>query len=598
MKKIRIWVLLASFLSIFLLSCEIGLGAAVDTTAPVISISNPPVDAVVRDAFAFSGSYSDDGTVIAASITLSGVNVSGSYTFGGSLSGTTWSCTIDPVAQSIPDGTYEASVMLMDYGGHTSTSSRSFTIDNTAPIVFLQRPGSRTTADESEIDTYGQDFTIQGQVADDNSISQMCVSVYDDAAATNLIKTITIANVPQSLNISAAKFGDSSYTTIYGDTVGDKLKRYCKIVCYDDAQRYPIGSSQTSEDKLGNAKSYFYLRDEVATSVLSNYKVNDIYHMFSGSLKQDSTVMSTLNDSSKKISEAMFYLNPQNSPYFSVTGMTSSTSANIATNLSSNDLNFTRGSQLIVDVKQGSDGYPLLNTTEKPLKLWINECNSNGEEINEDNRKYLNATDDSLSINKNGTDYRIITFVDRVCTIGRSYVIGVDGEDQNGGLIATFGKIYAFNFCSNGAAPVITITAPSASTYYAKKNTNVTISGTVKVEASAAVTIKIYKDIDSPIKTYKESSTELTKSSDGSSDTYAFSYEIPYSNFSENAENIIRVGATINGTTTASKTIVYDTKGPNISLTVSPLASTYNENESDANYKSVISSDYINGTIT
>lgn len=89
MKKVRIWVLLASFLSIFLLSCEIGLGAAVDTTAPVISISNPPVDAVVRDAFAFSGSYSDDGTVIAASITLSGVNVSGSYTFGGSLSGTT-----------------------------------------------------------------------------------------------------------------------------------------------------------------------------------------------------------------------------------------------------------------------------------------------------------------------------------------------------------------------------------------------------------------------------------------------------------------------------------------------------------------------------
>lgn len=595
MKKVRIWVLLASFLSIFLLSCEIGLGAAVDTTAPVISISNPPVDAVVRDAFAFSGSYSDDGTVIAASITLSGVNVSGSYTFGGSLSGTTWSCTIDPVAQSIPDGTYEASVMLMDYGGHTSTSSRSFTIDNTAPIVFLQRPGSRTTADESEIDTYGQDFTIQGQVADDNSISQMCVSVYDDAAATNLIKTITIANVPQSLNISAAKFGDSSYTTIYGDTVGDKLKRYCKIVCYDDAQRYPIGSSQTSEDKLGNAKSYFYLRDEVATSVLANFKVNDIYHMYSGTQTKDSNVMSILNDDSKKVSVGMFYLNPKNNPYFDVTGWTAYTSDTIKAGISSENAKLVCGTNVIVEVKQGSDGIPLVNAPNL-LTLWVSQCDENGVELNSNDRKIIKSPNVTLS--KSGTNYRFVALFDSYCSFGQKYIVGVTGKDENGNEIASFGKIYGFTFASSGAAPEVDITAPSDAIYYLKKETDLTVKGTIKVEKNTTVTVRIYTtDGTNPIIEDITYTPGLETPSGSNFETFALNTTIPYSKFTANSQTPLRIMATGSGSTTVSKTIVYDTAGPNITLNVTPAASTYQENEDESNYKSVINSKYLNGII-
>ena len=44
-------------------SCEIGLGAAVDTQPPKIEIQNPPVDAVIRDNFALGGTFDDDGSI-------------------------------------------------------------------------------------------------------------------------------------------------------------------------------------------------------------------------------------------------------------------------------------------------------------------------------------------------------------------------------------------------------------------------------------------------------------------------------------------------------------------------------------------------------
>ena len=61
MKKLN-FVLLSLF--IFLtLSCEIGLGSSVDTEAPSLEILNPPSDAVIRDKFAISGKWKDDGSL-------------------------------------------------------------------------------------------------------------------------------------------------------------------------------------------------------------------------------------------------------------------------------------------------------------------------------------------------------------------------------------------------------------------------------------------------------------------------------------------------------------------------------------------------------
>ena len=50
----RIAISLLAVVSVFTISCEIGLGSSVDTDPPAIEITTPPVDAIIRDAFAIA----------------------------------------------------------------------------------------------------------------------------------------------------------------------------------------------------------------------------------------------------------------------------------------------------------------------------------------------------------------------------------------------------------------------------------------------------------------------------------------------------------------------------------------------------------------
>ena len=46
-------------------SCDIdiGLGAAIDTEVPLLTIENPPTSSIIRDDFFITGTYSDDGVI-------------------------------------------------------------------------------------------------------------------------------------------------------------------------------------------------------------------------------------------------------------------------------------------------------------------------------------------------------------------------------------------------------------------------------------------------------------------------------------------------------------------------------------------------------
>lgn len=51
-------------------SCQIGLGSQVDTEAPTLSISYPPVSAVIKDGFVIGGSWDDDQGVTKITVTV------------------------------------------------------------------------------------------------------------------------------------------------------------------------------------------------------------------------------------------------------------------------------------------------------------------------------------------------------------------------------------------------------------------------------------------------------------------------------------------------------------------------------------------------
>ena len=121
-------------------SCEIniGLGSAIDTEVPNLTIENPPTSSVIRDAFVISGTYSDDGEISGISVELKNSDSNKSYNFTGKLDNdTNWSVAIDPLDEKskIPDGKYEVKITISDKGGHKSNTTRSFVIDNTPPGI-------------------------------------------------------------------------------------------------------------------------------------------------------------------------------------------------------------------------------------------------------------------------------------------------------------------------------------------------------------------------------------------------------------------------------------------------------------------------------
>ena len=51
-------------------NCELGLGEAVDTTAPTISIKYPPAASTIRGKFILAGDCDDDKHVTSVKVTL------------------------------------------------------------------------------------------------------------------------------------------------------------------------------------------------------------------------------------------------------------------------------------------------------------------------------------------------------------------------------------------------------------------------------------------------------------------------------------------------------------------------------------------------
>ena len=118
-----------------IISCEIGLGGAVDTQPPSISIESPKVDAVIRDVFAITGTWTDDGSITSVEAELKRTDGKGTPI---RLEGTfetdkdkrekgSWKVLVDYQANNIIDGTYQATVYAKDNGKHETSQSTTFT---------------------------------------------------------------------------------------------------------------------------------------------------------------------------------------------------------------------------------------------------------------------------------------------------------------------------------------------------------------------------------------------------------------------------------------------------------------------------------------
>lgn len=364
-------------------SCEIGLGESVDTQAPVISITYPPVGATIMEDFILSGTYADDKGITGVTVTIQGTGIdNGNFSMGplaATYADNIWQINLNKSngtgiynGYDIPDGPIEVTVNVSDGGNHTTTEKRALEIDNTAPILILAKPLS--TAQDVSPTTYGRVLKLTGDIYDlhqSNGISvKLHYALYDREAGTiGAVKTLDGYSINSSMtddspliiaqyyptneaNDDAKKAMRQNYITLYGtdadDGNGHTLDKifYCGVQLTDCAKVYRNPADQTGADKGNTTERYyinstnFYneLQSESSTRTGGknfNISATKIAKMFNGTGTEYSAddkaviidVLNTKGNWSTSIAEninteesSKFLINPDNSPTWNVSG--------------------------------------------------------------------------------------------------------------------------------------------------------------------------------------------------------------------------------------------------------------------------------------
>ena len=646
-----------------LVSCEVGLGSAVDVQTPELAITYPATGSIISDKFALSGTCSDDGKIKSITITIRSTEDNSSITRDYEVKyidevNHKWLCEIDPFDAKNPliDGTYEATVEIEDNAKHKNSKSRSFTIDNTPPVIAITRPSAIAPLDNNstDYDSYGQDFIISGHVGDACDSKYMIVTI-SNMAGDVLYTTPEKIKIDSDFSVTLASYSaeagsneKKAYDAIYGtDKEAGTKKFLCAITGYDAAETIPVdGSAPTDKDKVGNSITYFYMYEgDLYSDIFYPYGTSNAYKILSGTFGEtearavgavsvDAEAAKTLlKDPKYHIEQGFFSLNPRNNPSFIVSGR-DPLALNGKDFVDNADFEISNGSKVVVEITPGLDATPI---SEDTLGLYVIECDNDGKIVNgaekitiipalkdEDGKVLLNGEEviakRKESISKSGSTYKLTTTFSLKNTpeleVEKTYLIGLYGCDIKKIPVKNLDTEYGFKFVSTGSAPELAIQNPKGSINYFKKGVPVSVSGWTKVN-NAVPTIKIElvtKDDEGneTKKTIKEFKTaedygegnviDAGSSSSGVKKQAKFSYEIPASEFSqtESGQYEIKITASAGGNDTeAVKTIMYDVEDPVVSFLVQPQFDKYTgedntEIEKDNEGNAV---PYINGTV-
>ena len=255
MKRFSLFTILFALLSGFMFfSCEVGLGEAVDTEAPKLTIDYPEAKAIVRDGFVLAGTCSDDIAVTKVVVSIldeENKTVTG-YDFKQPVVETTieekqfWSVTLNEQLQDgtypLKDGKYTFKAVAYDGAGRKSGElERDLEIDNTAPVFIINSPGSIST--ES---SFGSVFKIEGSIAENHTVKEMNLTIFD-ADGTKIAEwQQENINTAGGTTVTFAKYYSDSekqdplfdrYKEIYGNSSGFKSFS-CSVKLMDNALTY------------------------------------------------------------------------------------------------------------------------------------------------------------------------------------------------------------------------------------------------------------------------------------------------------------------------------------------------------------------------
>ena len=405
---------------------ESGLGSAIDTKAPVLSIDYPKASgSAIRDSFVLAGEVSDDKSISRITVVVKslddGGKITDSYFADYDVTKKRWWIDLNSYDPSnadyhngwqYPDGRYEFSVTAFDNAGNNSgTYSKTFELDNTPPLFIISNPGviKKTGLSPS---AYGSIFTIDGTISDNHTISFMDVKIFDingvcvssesyeganilfyreEDVATAGGTSVQIAQYANDASSDKRSALNTRYTQLHESDTGTEYY-YAEIKLTDSTKVYKNpwqDESRTAEeieaDELGNSTSSLYLYDDVYSSLISSKKglglsaanLKDIISgVYDGDLdraeilalleqkKYDTSDSSEDEPMSNKLS---FSLHPEANPTYTVNGFEFGfTPDDVLQSASS-------GNTVSVTISAGLDG---TNIAPEKVRVWMKTLSS------------------------------------------------------------------------------------------------------------------------------------------------------------------------------------------------------------------------------
>ena len=525
MKKNRIFfsfLILILFTVIMLVTCKplVSLGATIDVLPPSGQILYPDAgDTPIKGSFVLKGTAKDDDGVQSVQVVFENIEtkqrsiVYEAVDFTKGSSSVLWTINVTNESTGeesghelvkvypIPDGEYTAIVSVIDNGGKTSTFTKNYKIDNTAPVFIVSRPSTFAALSENptSADKYGAVFSVLGQAGERNTVSKLSVEVPE--------KNLAASEMFVGKNINAQLFvhGEAEAAAWYNYQKNELHNQAIKaqLFLYDNAQEFTGGAPGTE----GNKSDFFYLKDDIQNTVLAKgYTEEVISDYFAGKkgsdknkhdkkikeLRADNDALTALKNNRKMMDgtdekRSTFKLDPNKSPGYKIIGV-----KNLAKDgldlAAASTIVFKSGnaSTLLAELIPNKDGTPLVSPATVDdyknsgikivLMKWdgasgTNETDSfkSGNNLVQEAVLFdfagLNSQADlDNAIIKEGSNLRVKFNLPTSFTEGKRAikVIGMDSSKQTSNTFEAYDDsnsvnngLYICNFISSGSGPRI-----------------------------------------------------------------------------------------------------------------------------------------------
>ena len=216
-------VMLVALISLLFMTCDPGLGKAVDTQAPKVEIEFPLTKSVLKGGFTIKGVASDEVKVASCVVTFKNIKTTSEKSFTATVEGDKFSVSINPQNDGLLDGDYNVTVTVSD-AYRNSKADVVYTIDNTAPTVLITSPNSYS---ESNWPNMYRTFNIKGEVYDATNLESVTVYLVDESGE------ILKEQVAEGTNTFTANFDNPFYEEIecfyyaVAKDAGGNVNTYC-----------------------------------------------------------------------------------------------------------------------------------------------------------------------------------------------------------------------------------------------------------------------------------------------------------------------------------------------------------------------------------